>query len=321
MRCGFFYQLIQGLEYRRVKIDFPILCPPAFLSYFQRNYIILDPIAILYNKRAGNGKGREIADEVVSLLTARGIWYELLEDHWPLQYTGFSAVWIIGGDGTLNYFINHAHAPFPPLALFKGGTGNDFATLLYGDISVEEMVSRILVSSPRAVDMGICNGKRFINMAGIGFDGEALKSMQTIRWLGKFLGYYYAVIKTILLFREPEYEIWFDEHPVVRKNLLLVQVANSSTTGGGFKVSPRASINDGKLDLMLCDPLGVFKRFLKLPLIRQGRHMGEPYITHKAVRRVVIKTYTPVPAQLDGEMIIADQFEFGIVEGYLEFLY
>lgn len=301
--------------------SFSNLCSPAFLSYFQRKLLSLDPIAILYNKRAGKGKGRKIIAQIEAELSSRALLYRLFDDHWPLQYTGYSAVWIVGGDGTLNYFLNHAQVPLPPLALFKGGTGNDFATLLYGDADVEEMVSRILVSSPRAVDMGICNGKRFINMAGIGFDGEALKSMQTIRWLGGFLGYYYAIIKNILLFREPEFEIRADEHPVIRKNFLLVQVANSSTTGGGFKVSPRASINDGRLDLMLCDPLGIFKRFLKLPLIRKGAHMDEPYVHHETVRRVVVRTYKPIPAQLDGEMIVADQFEFGIVAGYLEFLY
>jgi len=305
----------------RCRFDLSNSSPRAFLSYFQRNYTILDPIAILYNKRAGKGKGREIAYQIAALLSERAVRYELLGESWPLQYSGYSSVWLVGGDGTLNYFINHAQAPFPPLALFKGGTGNDFATLLYGDISVEEMVTKILIVAPRAVDMGICNGKRFINMAGIGFDGEALKSMQTIRWLGGFLGYYYAVIKTIFLFREPEYEIRFDDHPVIRKNFLLVQVANSSTTGGGFKVSPRARIDDGKLDLMLCDPLGTFKRFMKLPLIRKGRHMDEPYVHHEAVRRVVVKTSKPVPAQLDGEMIVADHFEFGVVAGYLQFLY
>jgi YegS/Rv2252/BmrU family lipid kinase len=297
------------------------LCLPAFLSYFQRNHFILGPIAILINRRAGKGKGREIANQLTTILKLRGIRCELFDAHWPLQYTGFSAVWLIGGDGTLNYFINHAPAPFPPLALFKGGTGNDFANLLYGEASLEEVVSKILVSTPRAVDMGICNGKRFINMAGIGFDGEVLKSMQTIRWLGGFLGYYYAITKNIFLFREPEYEIRVDGRPVIRKKLLLVQVANSSTTGGGFKVSPRASINDGKLDLMLCDPLGIFKRFLKLPLIRKGEHMEQPFVRHETVKRVVVKTYKPVPAQLDGELIVADQFEFGLIQGYLAFLY
>lgn len=245
----------------------------------------------------------------------------LFEDNWPLNYADFSSAWIIGGDGTLNYFINHAHAPFPPLAIFKGGTGNDFATLLYGNDDVDQTVNKILGCEPRAVDMGICNGKRFINMAGIGFDGEALRSMQTIRWLGGFIGYYYAIIKTILQFRPPMYEVVIDGHTSIKKKFLLVQIANSSTTGGGFNVSPRARIDDGKLDLMLCEPLGILKRFAKLPLIRKGRHMDEPYVSHHVVERVVIKTYKPVPAQLDGEMIIADHFDLGIIPGYLKFLY
>jgi diacylglycerol kinase (ATP) len=281
----------------------------------------LNPVAIVYNTRAGKGKARSLAAELSSILGIKDIPSRSFEDDWPTDFSGYSSVWIVGGDGTLNYFINQAKQPLPPIALFKGGTGNDFATLLYGDLSVSEMVDIVLHSPPRNVDAGICNGQLFLNMAGLGFDGEALKNMQTIRWMGAFVGYYFAVIKTILQYREPSYKITVDQSSHLNDSFLLLQLANSSSTGGGFKVSPLADIADGKLNLMLCEPLSRWKRLIKLPLIRKGTHLSEPYITHQLVEKLSVDTKILVYAQLDGELIQANHFEFAILPGHFRFLY
>jgi diacylglycerol kinase (ATP) len=281
----------------------------------------LNPVAIVYNTRAGKGKARSLAAELSAILGSKNIPSRSFEDDWPTDYSSYSSVWIVGGDGTLNYFINHAKQPLPPLALFKGGTGNDFATLLYGDSSAIETVDIVLHSPPRNVDTGICNGQLFLNIAGLGFDGEVLKNMQTIRWMGATAGYYFAVIKTILLYREPSYKITADHLSHLNNSFLLLQLANSSSTGGGFKVSPLADISDGKLNLMLCEPLSRWKRLIKLPLIRKGRHLSEPYITHQLVEKLNIETKFPIYAQLDGELIQASQFELSILPAHFQFLY
>jgi diacylglycerol kinase family enzyme len=290
------------------------------LSFF-KNILDLNPVAIVYNTRAGKGRSRNLVARVSLILKKRSLPFDSFEDDWPTEFSGYSSVWIFGGDGTLNYFINHAVQPLPPLAIFKAGTGNDFATLLYGGASVDEMVDIILNANPRAVDAGVCNSQLFLNMAGLGFDGQALKNMQTIRWMGAFAGYYYAIIKTIFSYKEPHYLMSVDGGSPVSARLLLVQIANSSTTGGGFKVSPLADIADGKFNLMRCDPLGVFQRLTKLPLIRQGKHLDRSFVKHDFVEHVTIGTNTPVPAQLDGELIYADHFEFSILPGYFKFLY
>jgi diacylglycerol kinase (ATP) len=285
------------------------------------NHLVLNPVAIVYNTRAGKGKARSLALKLTVILEARGILFRSFEDHWPTDYSDYSSVWIVGGDGTLNYFINHAKQPLPPLAIFKGGTGNDFATLLYGDSTTDEIVEIVLKSNPRSVDAGTCNGQLFLNMAGIGFDGEVLKNMQTIRWMGAFAGYYFAILKNIFVYREPSYQITIDHHTALEKSLLLLQLANSSTTGGGFKVSPLADITDGKFNLMFCEPLTRWKRLIKMPLVRKGRHLDEPYINHQLIESLCVETKTAVYAQLDGELIRGKQFEFNMLPGYFQFIY
>ncbi|MBZ5857284.1 diacylglycerol/lipid kinase family protein [Flavihumibacter profundi] len=279
------------------------------------------PIGILLNPRAGKNKSGKILRSIITLLNAKAIPYQAFTNEWPIDYSKFSAVWLIGGDGTLNYFINHFPQANLPLALFKGGTGNDFATHLYGAASTEEMVNIILNASPRPVDAGICNGQLFVNTVGIGFDGQVLKNMNTIRWMGSFLGYYTAIIKNIFSFIEPEYTIHVDHQPTICGRLLLVLLSNAPATGGGFVVSPMADSCDGKLNLITCQPLSRLKRLFALPSIRKGSHLQLPFIHHQAVQSVTVETAVTVAAQIDGELIFGRRFDCNILPGRYQFLF
>ncbi len=278
-------------------------------------------IAILYNSKAGKGKGSGVYNKIKSLLDKRELKYTLYIDDWPTDYQSFSSVWIIGGDGTLNYFINHAQGNLPPLAIFKAGTGNDFANCLYGEAGTEEMVDIVLSASPKSVDAGVCNGSMFLNMAGIGFDGEVLKKMNMIRWLGAFLGYYLAILISIVSYREPYYTISTEGGSCQQQKLLLLLINNAPTTGGGFRVSPLSDPMDGKLELITCAALGIWKRLFALPLVRKGKHLDLPYVHSLQVTRVHIAASYHLFAQIDGDLIEASEFDVHIRPGYFRFLY
>lgn len=281
----------------------------------------LGTIAIFFNPLAGRHRAQQIAVSIAEALKSRQISFEMFGDRWPGDVSGFRSVWIIGGDGTLNYFLNHVAGEVPPIAMFKAGTGNDFAQLLYGDATVEDTIELALNALPRTLDVGICNGQFFVNVAGIGFDGEVLKHMNTIRWMGAFWGYYAAVIKVIMGFKEPVYNISIDEGPIQTQHLLLLLVSNAPTTGGGFRISPRANVQDGKLDLVTAKPLGRLKRLWALPKVRKGEHLDLSFIHHQPLRNISIRADREVRAQLDGELISGRQFDIEICPAKFQFLY
>ena len=97
---------------------------------------------------------------------------KLFYDNWLTYFDGFSDIWIIGGDGTFNYFTNHYPYCQLPTSIFKGGSGDDFAWKLYGDVTLEQQLQILLSPQPRFVDAGRFNGKLFINCLGIGFDRQ-----------------------------------------------------------------------------------------------------------------------------------------------------
>src|SRR5580693_6828514 len=95
-------------------------------------------IAIVCNTQAGKGKAIATLGRVLKRLADKDIPYATFCDSLPGDFDQFSSVWLVGGDGTLNFFINRFPDIRIPIAIFKGGTGNDFAWKLYGNRSIDE---------------------------------------------------------------------------------------------------------------------------------------------------------------------------------------
>ncbi|HMO33265.1 MAG TPA: diacylglycerol kinase family protein [Lacibacter sp.] len=277
-------------------------------------------IALLGNPRAGKGRSLRVVRYLQQQLTTAGISHATYPDQWPEDLSSCTDVWIVGGDGTLNYFINHYPDVSASLFLFKGGTGNDFATTLYGPLNLQQQYRLALQAEPRWVDAGNCNGRLFLNAVGIGFDGVVLRQMKWVRFIGGLLGYYLVVLRTIFGFREAGFSI---EAPGFSRKgrFLLVFFSNSGQTGGGFRISPVSSVNDGFLDLILVQPLRVLQRLYYLPLIQRGRHLQLPVVEHRPGVQFTVVCDRVLPAQLDGEYMESDHFTLTLLPGKFRFRY
>lgn len=277
-------------------------------------------IALIVNPLAGKGKATQIAGLLVGKLYHHAVEYTLFNGEWPEHFNSYTDAWIIGGDGTINYFINKYPDITIPLALFKGGTGDDFACALYGEVDWKQQLDLIVAASAKPVDAGICNGKLFLVGAGLGFEGEILKSMNAIRLIGGHFGYYLAVLRKIFGFKEKRFKISSDDFNCDEK-LLLVEINNTRQTGGGFLISPKAVINDGLLDLVISKPLSLLQRLKYLPIIEKGNHLSLPFIKHVTGTKFSIECEQIISGHMDGEMITGIRFELEVLKGKFQFLY
>jgi len=277
-------------------------------------------IAILVNPLSGKGNAIKVGKQISENLNARGISHSLFSGNWPPELGPYTDAWVVGGDGTINYFINFYQPVTIPIALFKGGTGNDFAWKLYGDMPVDQQVELVLHTEPSPVDAGLCNGKLYLNSLGIGFDGKVLGSIQSIRWMGGHLGYWLSALWNIFSFRESVYGIQTGTK-AIKDRFLLVIINNSSRTGGGFMVSPRASVSDRQLDLVLCKPLSIIRRLINMPVIQKGKHLDREFIQFSHEQEVTISCERETPAALDGELLQAKEFRIQVMPGCLLFRY
>ena len=90
-------------------------------------------IAVICNPLAGAGKAIKLAERISEKLSAREILFSVFNEKWPEDFENYTDIFIVGGDGTLNYFVNHYPDIKLPLVIFNGGTGNDFHWMLYGN--------------------------------------------------------------------------------------------------------------------------------------------------------------------------------------------
>ena len=277
-------------------------------------------IAILANPLAGKGDSLQIVAWLEIELIKKNIEFIVFKNQWPDNFDSFSDIWIMGGDGSINYFINRFQNCKIPITLFKTGTGNDFSWKLYGDASNKQIFETALLSKAKPVDAGKCNNNLYINSFGIGFDGEILKSMNAIRFLGGHLGYMIAVILKILGFREKKFNIKFENEQWEDKFLLLI-INNSSRAGGGFMITPNAAINDGLLDLFMCKELSVIQRLRYLPVLKSGKHTGLPFTIERKGKSFRIEAEKELPIQLDGELLFAKSIQVTILPNQFYFRY
>ncbi len=279
-------------------------------------------VAILTNPLAGNGKAIKVAKWLSKSLEKLNINHQIFNAVWPPENElfVFSDCWIIGGDGTVNYFINHYPNCNKAIAVFDGGTGNDFAWKLYGDANLAQRFNQVMNNHPKPIDAGKVNEKLYINCMGVGFDGEIIKSMKAIRFLGGKLGYLLAVILKILRYKEPALFIQCGNQTWEQKCLLAL-IVNSSRAGGGFYIAPDAKINDGKLDMILCEALPVWKRLVYLPIIKTGKHMHLPIVKATLGSSFNIQCAKEMPIQVDGELIYAKHIQVQVLENKFSFRY
>ncbi len=276
-------------------------------------------IALVCNPTPENAKALRVAFELTQMLGSKGIDYALFDAAWPTDWTLFSEAWIVGGDGTLNHFIN-AYPDFRlPMTLFRGGSGNDFHSMLYHNASTLQQAEQVLGGKTQAVDGGVCNGKLFLNGVGVGFDGAIVTDLLGKKKMAGKASYLLSILKQIAFYQEQSYTIHSDTQQV-SGDCLLVSVANGRRYGGAFHVAPKASLNDGLLDLNIVGKIPALKRIRYLPIIEKGEHLGLPFVQYEQTAKALISATGPVHAHLDGEPLEGSVFEITCLPGKFRFL-
>lgn len=274
-------------------------------------------IAIICNPLAGAGKAVILAGKIAATLSQQQIPYSLFKEIWPVHFNEFSDVWIAGGDGTLNYFVNLYPGIKLPLAIFNGGTGNDFHWLLYGTLSFEEQLQQVLTAAPKPVDIGRCNEKYFINGVGIGFEGEVARGLTGKKKKAGKTSFMMMILKKIFSYRSGIYTITADGDTLRAKKYLIVDASNGRRAGGGFHIAPVANADDGLLDLVVIDAITPLARLRWLPVIEKGKHLHLTFIKHMQVKKITVSSSSVIQYHLDGEYDEACELEIEILPGKL----
>lgn len=278
-------------------------------------------ISIVCNRLAGGGRAVALGQRITAKLLSRNIKHSLHVMDWPENFNSFTDVWIIGGDGTLNYFFNKYPGVSLPLVVFNGGTGNDVHSLLYKSKNFEEQLEIALTATPKLIDAGRCNQKYFMNGVGIGFEGSVAKSLsgknKTKTGKAAFMS---TILRKVFFYSSKKYKTISDEYKVEGQSLL-ISVMNGHRAGGGFHIAPTSSIDDGLLDVVMVEKLHPFRRLRWLPVIEKGKHLQLPFIKHFRTKKLIITSERQMDTHLDGEYYTAKRLEIEVLPAKYLFRY
>lgn len=259
-----------------------------------------------------------LAEAIARKLTGKNINHTIFREAWPGHFTNFTDIFIVGGDGTLNYFINQYPGIKLPLVIFKGGTGNDFHWLLYGNKTMDEQLEIALQKVPKPIDLGKCNDRYFVNGVGAGFEGEVANALTGKKKRPGKASFLMTILKKIMTYRSKIYSIKSSKTDLSGKKLL-VDITNGRRAGGGFYISPEAKADDGLFDVVIVDALNSLQRLRYLPVIEKGKHLHLSFIHHFRTMNITIESNELIQYHLDGEYGEAEKLEITILPGALSF--
>ncbi len=235
--------------------------------------------------------------------------------------TGATIIAAAGGDGTLNEVLNGVIGTGATLALLPLGTGNDFSRTagLFGSLRLA--VETLFDGLDRPIDVGLVNGRYFLNVAGCGFDAVvAARANHGPRWLRGAPSYVLALLQTLARFRPADVVLTLDGEASARR-LMLCSVANAQTYGAGMRIAPDAMLDDGLFDVCILGAAGVVEFILAFPRVFNGTHVAHPKVTILRASCVRVESSSPLPLLVDGEVIGATPAEFTIQPSAIRFLF
>ncbi len=212
-------------------------------------------------------------------------------------------IFVIGGDGTLNYAVNELRGRNIPVSILSSGTGNDAVKSLHGVREFHSQLEIALDGRVKTFDLGKCNERLFVNGVGIGFDGEVVNHMvKKGQKSGNSLTYFMTVLRIIAGYKEKTmlFEI---NGKTYEKKLFLMTVSNGSTFGGNFLINPFAKTDDGLLDICMIGEISVMQRFIHLPKMKKGKHVKLDFTEFHTCKKVYFHAHPEISAHLDGELI------------------
>lgn len=283
---------------------------------------------IIANPSAGSSNSEGFLNYITQYFTTHQIPYQIvftsrnkfcgLETIASLIHD-YTDIIILGGDGTINAVVNAiANRPLP-ISVIPTGTGNDFVKSLGIAKDFKQAFEIALHGRSIMVDIGICNDWYFVNGVGIGFDGKVVEHMthHSSFWKGH-LAYLTAVLKILVTFRESLLTYTINQKTLTEKTFLMT-IANGSTFGGGFKITPYAKINDGLLDVCLVKKIHFIRRLLKLFSLRKGSHGNMKEVEFIQTSEIRIEGSDIFTAHIDGEFLGFPPFNIKVVPAKIPF--
>lgn len=169
----------------------------------------------------------------------------------------------VGGDGTINEVAKCLIDKRQTLIIVPFGSGNGLARHLGLPFKSERLITEVINKGTcYKMDTAVMNDIPFISLAGVGFDALIADYFAKYKQRG-FMTYARLIVEKYPNYKQKEYTLILDDKETIECKPLFVTFANSNQFGYNAKISPKASVQDGLLDVC------VFKKpnILEVPIM------------------------------------------------------
>lgn len=213
---------------------------------------------------------------------------------------GYERVIAVGGDGTVNEVARGLLHTKTALGIIPMGSGNGLARALGLPMNVSRAAAIAAGGHVEAIDCCLANKSPFFCTCGMGFDAEVSKAFAEAPFRG-LLSYAATSLERYINYKPSTYEVLIDGSEPITTEAFVVAAANASQYGNNAHIAPRASMTDGKVDIVILKPFSLLDMpQLTLQLfskrLEENAHQ-ESYQTSKAT---LIRESSGV-VHLDGE--------------------
>jgi YegS/Rv2252/BmrU family lipid kinase len=216
---------------------------------------------------------------------------------------GAQLVMVWGGDGTINEVACALAFTGVPLGIVPSGSGNGLARELGVDMRPDRAIADALAATPRPMDMGEVAGRRFVNIAGIGFDAFVASKFNDPRNRRRgFANYAGIAVRALGTYRPATYTITTGGQQVSAR-ALLISIANSAQFGNGARIAPGALVDDGQLELVIVEEHSRWRTLWQAPRLFNGTVARVPGYSIRRIERVRIQCDEPMIFHVDGEPV------------------
>jgi YegS/Rv2252/BmrU family lipid kinase len=283
---------------------------------------------VIFNPEAKHGETSKLVPVIEQLLT--NVPHDSVLTEYPghAQKLAFAAadydvIVAVGGDGTVHEVLNGImRIPSdrrPVLGVLPTGSGNDTRRTLGVPEDLTEAALTLVTGVRKRFDVGLCNDIYFNNSFAAGLDAKVTaKAVEYKVTTGRSGLWLYLTALLHVLFNDLgsfDLAIAFDGAEPERYDTLIIAVTQGPTYGGGFFITPDALADDALFDVCMIDPLTLLQALVRLPFVIAGKHTNMKVVHMSRHREIVIQAESPVPAQVDGEVLLESRYEIAMLPG------
>lgn len=265
-------------------------------------------ILVVFNPAAGSARKRRFS-RVLGHLSRAGACAEVTPTSSPgdagrivagARAADWDAVVIAGGDGTISESLDGLGAESPALGIIPLGTANVAAWEIGLGLDPERIARSIVEGPVRPVHPGRVNGRRFLLMAGIGFDAQVVSdlSLPLKRLLGKG-AYGLQAVATLARYRCPGFQVEIDGRLYETASAV---VANGHYYAGRYVCAPGARLGEPVLHVCLFERPGFFDTLRYAARLLTGTLRPDAGYRIVEARHVSVEGPSGAPVQVDGDL-------------------